>query len=237
VIRRPTSDEAFETLLFHLRNMPFYRRSRYTVALPAHQRFQKLTAPVARLETVDLAALRRLFTTEVYRPTEYDAALRSLEQGRAAARVREAFPMFARLSRGWGFRMPPRYDVILTLCGPGGSFRYDDRVGTILLLATADGRFNKNGRLDDRPETAVETILHEMAHIGIEDAVVRRFSLDHWEKERVVDRLCQVAFRRQLPRYRVQGPPAHALDAFVTEATLDDLPTAIAGYAARRPAP
>jgi hypothetical protein len=64
---------------------------------------------------------------------------------------------------------------------------------------------------------------------------VRRFALTHPEKERLVDRICIVAFPRLLPGYRAQpmGPPE--LDAFVDDAALHDLPAAVARYVAAHP--
>ncbi len=77
---------------------------------------------------------------------------------------------------------------------------------------------------------------HEMVHIGVEHIIVERFGLTHPEKERLVDRICMVAFPALLPRYRAQpfGPPE--LDAFVDATALDDLPTSIARYRAAYPA-
>ena len=36
------------------------------------------------------------------------------------------------------------------------------------------------------------TIIHEIVHIGIEEPIVRKYNLDQWQKERVVDLICKL---------------------------------------------
>lgn len=63
---------------------------------------------------------------------------------------------------------------------------------------------------------------------------MQRFGLSHVEKERLVDLLCLRAFRDLLPAYRMQpmGPPA--LDPFIDDAALANLPHAIERYVGAR---
>jgi hypothetical protein len=73
-----------------------------------------------------------------------------------------------------------------------------------------------------------------MVHLGIEGPIVRRFGLTHPEKERLVDRICVVAFGDRMPGYETQpmGPPT--LDRFIDVGALDHLPAAIERYKAER---
>jgi hypothetical protein len=63
------------------------------------------------------------------------------------------------------------------LYGLGG--RYNLSTATVTLLTT---EFLK--------KPASETILHEIVHIGIEETIVNKYRLSHWEKERLVDLIC-----------------------------------------------
>jgi hypothetical protein len=43
-----------------------------------------------------------------------------------------------------------------------------------------------------------------MVHIGIEKNIVKEYQLTHWEKERVVDLICSLAFGDILHNYKLQ---------------------------------
>lgn len=220
LVHAQTSDEAFEWLWRQLADMPFFRQNHYTVGLPAHRYFQKLAND--GLGGADKEEAHRLFTAEVYDETAFTAGRAVLER-----RIGELAPeldTFARWSSRWGFAAPPRYRVVLTLYGPGGS--YDPETATITVLTTPEGAFKKE---------PIHNLVHEMVHVGIEAPIVKRFALTHQEKERLVDRVCVVAFGDLLPGYEVQplGPPK--LDAFIDRAALDDLPAAVARYRAEAP--
>jgi hypothetical protein len=100
---------------------------------------------------------------------------------------------------GWrtayGFRTFGHYDVVLTLYGPGGG--YDSSTGRITLFTDAEG----HGRFD---KPFAHTIVHEMVHIGIQKRIVEAKQLTHSDKERLVDRVCLLAFDDLLPGYKVQ---------------------------------
>jgi hypothetical protein len=224
-IRPQEPDEAYDYLLYTLQRMPFFRQNGYSVALPADAAFEALADAGAPVPDADRARLREVFTKEVYREADFAAGLRALDG--AASVFRQVFPIFASFATKWGFKVFPRYEVLLTLYGPGGS--YDAERGRVTLFTTTDGKFKRaNG---------VEVIVHEMVHIGIEEVIVERFGLEHWEKEGLVDRMCAIGLRTALPGYVVQAKGMEKFDQFVTEGALDDLPAAIARYAdaKRRP--
>jgi hypothetical protein len=218
VVRAQTQAEAFEYLWHQLGDMRFFRENHYDVALPAHPLFDKLAKE--GLEGADKEAARRVFEAEVYAPDAFAAGLRTYEG--VPHELRPALDAFERWSSRWGFERAPRYEIVLTLYGPGGS--YDADKATITVLTTVDGRFKK---------PPLDNSVHEMVHLGIERPIVRRLGLSHAEKERLVDRVCVVAFGGWLKGYKPQpmGPPE--LDPFVSASTLDDLPAAITRYRAR----
>lgn len=223
VIRPQTEEEAFVYLMEELREMPFFRQHGYDVALPKHPLFEALAAPDARPEQADEAALRRAFASEVYRESDFAAGLRAL--GNPRPMLAQVFQAFHELNESWGFKVFPRYEVLVTLYGPGGS--YDSERGRITLFTTSEGRFKRS--------SGIEVVIHEMVHIGIETRIVRPFGLTHLEKERLVDRICATRFRKLLPSYVVQGKKDDPLDAFVTEDTLDHLPDAVEKYVRSKP--
>ena len=197
--------------------MEFFNAHGYRLGLLAHPLFQHLAT--SGPSGADREEARRVFVAEVYDPHAFDAGLRALAQ--VSDRSSPILDTFATWERGWGFERRAHYELVLTLYGPGGS--YDSDKGVVTILTTADGAF----RIDP-----LQNAVHEMVHIGIERPIVRRFGLSHEEKERLVDLICLRAFRGFLPAYRAQpmGPPA--LDAFIDDAALADLPGAIRRYLA-----
>ena len=199
--------------------MEFFNAHGYTVGLPAHPLFQRLAT--TGLGGADREAARKVFASEVYDLHAFDTGLHAL--GQVPGRIGPALDTFATWKRAWGFDVRDRYELLLTLYGPGGS--YDPDKGVITMLTTTGGSFRTE---------PLQNAVHEMTHIGIEGPVVRRFGLSHEEKERLVDLLCLRAFHDLLPAYRAQpmGPPA--LDPFIDDAALADLPGAIERYIAAR---
>jgi hypothetical protein len=211
--------------------MPFYKKNGYDVGLPADDVFQKLAAAGTRPSEAESKELFTRFAAQDYREADYDAPLHALHGAETV--IAKVIPTFTRFARRWGFRVSPRYDVILTLYGPGGSFDYDAERGYVHLFATTDAKFKTGRGLDSRPESGVETIVHEMVHIGVKEVVTERFKLEHWEEERVVDRICLLALKDVLPGYRMQRRE-HAMDPFITAGALDEIPSAVERYVASR---
>jgi hypothetical protein len=201
--------------------MPFYRENGYDVALPDDAQIRAVAAGTVRLDAVDPISLRRRFGERLYDPGDFGPGLASLSE---MPRILDAvLPVLERWHAAWGFRTVDRYEVRLTLIGPGGS--YDPSKGTITLFTTTDGGFKGGG--------GPPTIVHEIVHIGIE-SIVSQYGLSHWEKERLVDLICAAHFADLLGGYRLQGRGTKSLDAFVDGSAIEDLPSAIARYVAAR---
>lgn len=123
--------------------------------------------------------------------------------------------------RTWGFVTFDRYEVVLTLYGPGGS--YESSTGRVTLFVDRDGK----GRFG---KPFAHTIVHEIVHIGVQKGIVEEKKLSHPDKERLVDRICVVAFADLLNGYRVQKMGNPQLDAYVGADSLRDLPAAVDRY-------
>ena len=223
MFREQKPDEAFEYVWALLQRMEFFRANGYRLALPEHPAFQQLADGTANLAEVDRDELRRVFVADVYREADFGAGLQAARA--VEPMLDQVLAELGRMRGEWGFELFPRYRVLVTLFGPGGSYAPD--TGTITMLTTRDGRFKGGGPL--------HTIVHEMVHLGIERPIVQRFGLTHWEKERLVDLICSIRLRDVLPDYRLQSKGHTELDAYVDEAALADLPGAIERYAAGHP--
>lgn len=222
VVRAPTADEEFDHLWRVLGDMNFFRANGYDVVLPAHPAFAAIASGDAPRRAQDRAALAAIFTGEIYAPSAYAPALARL---RDVPRVlAAALPTLYRWQRQWGFRVFDRYQVVVTRYGPGGS--YDVDAATITMLWTGDG-FRGGG--------GVHTAIHEVVHLGIEAAIVQRFALEHWEKERLVDLLVSQHFAGILGEVTIQPVADRALDTFVTAAAADDLPAAVQRFVRAHP--
>ncbi len=92
----------------------------------------------------------------------------------------------------------------------------------------------KNGNTKRKPIQRAP--IHELVHIGIEEPIVKRFSLTHSEKERIVDKICMLKFKKEMPKYYIRKLWDIRVDKFVTKETLDmDLVKAISGYVKNYP--
>ncbi|ANM30536.1 hypothetical protein ABI59_14560 [Acidobacteria bacterium Mor1] len=214
VVRPQSAKEAHAYLLGVLRDMPFFRANGYEVALPEHPAFSD------EVETPgDLA----LFRQEIYRIEPFQPALRRLNEGRD--KLDATLAWFAGLPELDGFRRYPLYEVTLTLYGSGGSYRPD--TGRIILFTRPDGSFKGGG--------GVHTIAHEMMHLAVEEGIVQRFALSHWEKERLIDLLVKGHLGHLFPDYRLQQNGVDALDRYLDGVPLTGVAAAIAGYRADHP--
>ena len=208
-VRAQTEDEAYEYLMRVLEDMEFYRANGYDVALPDHQAFAPETKPRGSAE---------VFASEVYEAAEFEKAIEILAADSAI--LLEALEWFAATTGIEGFRPFDRYEVTLTLYGPGGSF--DPENGGIVLFATPDGRFKGGG--------GAVTIIHEMMHLAVDEGLVRRFGLSHWGKERLVDLLVQREFSESLPDYKLQSRGEKALDPYLAHMPLARIAEALERY-------
>ncbi|HUW24421.1 MAG TPA: hypothetical protein VMW04_02220 [Patescibacteria group bacterium] len=213
VIRPPTADEEYDRVASYLRKLPWYNENGYKLPLPTHPAFQQLAQPGADLAVLDLEETRRLFAQEVYDPTAYEARLRAVEADRFV--IEEAYLRFRELNKRWGVKVFPRYEITLTQFGAGGS--YDSEKGRVIILTSSR-------------HSPKRIAIHEGVHIGIEDGIVQKYGLSHWEKERTVDKICSIRFGDLLPNYDFQARGDIRIDPYVTSETIRQLPQAMERY-------
>lgn len=208
VVRPQTPAEAYEYLQQTLSQMSFFDANGYDVSLPDHQGFDE-EGETGGLNT---------FADEVYRQSDFASAMGVLRERKNM--LQQALEWFSTLDDSLSFYVPTEYTVVLTLYGPGGS--YNPESATITMLTTPDGRFKGGG--------GAHTIVHEMMHIAVEEALVQRFGLSHWEKERLVDVLCQRELGSLLTDYRQQPLGDVRFGEAVADVPLAGLAAALRAY-------
>ena len=211
-VRINTGEEEWQRIASYLRRSHFFVREGYRLSFPEHPAFQRITREGAPPTFEEIEKLREVFMQEIYDPTLYEAALRTIAESEPG--LEEVLSRFEKWQSAWGFKTFDTYIVRLTRYGTGGSYCY--LAGEIILRVEPDGSFGRGAN-------PWHTIVHEMVHIGVEEAIVIPLQLGHWEKELLVDIVTQRAFGHLLPGYKVgeQGP--RDLGSVVANADLDNL--------------
>jgi hypothetical protein len=212
----PTADEEAEQFLGVLQQFKWYQDMGYShVTLPSHPVINPLKSKVLnneRLTDAEQAQVKSVFKTDLYNAADYQQSFATVKA--AAETADKQIDSLKRYQTAWGFYIPKKYSIQLTVYGPGG--QYNPSTGRIIFLV------NKNGQFDRKP---LGTILHESVHIGIEDRIIQKYKLQHWEKERIVDQFVKKQFGSVVPDYQMQNIQAPAVDKmFQNSDVLDKLP-------------
>ncbi len=223
---KPSSQDESNRIWGHLQQIDWFDQYGYKPAFPSDPAIQSIVqkAREKKLGYQDFEDLSRIFTEGIYNLGDYEkgyqAAVASFNT------VEKALPTFQKYNAKWGFKIFPTYKVRLTMYGMGGS--YNHQKGEILLLT------NKNGNFQ-RGFDPSETIIHEAVHIGIEEVIIQKYSIDQRVKERIVDRFLQDHFLALVPGYVPQSIGDPSIDKYLTgENAWDDLPARIKEYKTNR---
>jgi len=210
-IRPQTVEEAFLYTKNIFRKRNFYRENGYLVDIPKHPVFIGIYN--SQIETIEEKEneLRKIFFDEIYPKLDFSAGLLRAEQGKLL--VIEALKKTEVWRENWGFNLLDKYVVVLTPYGVGGSY---SESGMVVF------------KIDNRRPFA-NVIVHEIVHIGLE-FLVKKFDLNHTEKERLVDLICAAAFDDLLPEYFADKIGELALDSFINKESLLDIPAALKKY-------
>ena len=218
VIRPQTAKEEFDYLWYTLEKLLFFKENNYTVELPNHPTFLDLALKSIKFGKIDKTSLFDLFKKEIYELSFFKQGVVSLESYRSMFDI--AISRFIKMNQEWGFKIFSKYTVALTRYGPGGS--YDAHNGIVILMTKINGAFKKFN-----PDIVVT---HEMTHMGIEENIIKRFALDHWEKEELVDMICILKFGDIWPNYQKQQSGNKKIDSYINSESIKDLPRAIEKY-------
>jgi len=223
IIRAQTPKEEFEYLWFVLNKVPFYRKNNYNFEVPRQPEFQHLVNISPNFDLVDRKSIKDLFIKDVYHPSVFENGLKELKRERPS--IEKCLPTLINFHNLWGFKIFPKYEITLTLYGPGGS--YNAETGKVIIKTRKGGMLKKH--------CLACTVIHEIVHIGIEQNIVKKYSLSHWEKERLVDLICFLCFKKYLPEYTLQRNEDVKIDSYIRIDTLNNLPGAVEDYINKRP--
>lgn len=218
-IRPHTAKEEFNYIWNLLEELPFIKKNNYTVKLPKHPVFLKLAQKSPKFGRVNKADLFDLFQKEIYDPDFFKQGIFLLKNYQSM--FKKAISRFAQMNKKWGFKIFPKYRVLLTRYGLSGA--YYPHEGKVIMMLGADGTFEKT--LDPG-----ETVIHEIIHTGIEENIINHFNLDHWEKERIVDLICILKFGDLLPNYQIQQQGNKNIDSYISLTSIDQLPQTMEKY-------
>lgn len=224
VYRGETKEEAFSFVMYLVKKLPWFNENGYKIALPTHKVFESMYANPKLITEEDEKRLETIFYEEIYDISKFDDNLAVLR--RTEGTVKKALEKLAVLEKAWGFKVKSKYEMILTLYGPGGNYVWKGEVGKIITKTNREKSIL----------SLTETIIHEMIHIGIEENIVEKYNLKHWEKERLVDLIGSSYLKDLLPNYREHESADRKIDSVVDEEViLHDLPTAIEAFVAQNP--
>jgi len=208
----PSVEDEIEYVWRTLQDVSFFADHGYEISLPDDPLVEALVEKSKRnaLENSDRARFEQLMRNKIYDRDSYQIALAKIESRKPL--INDLINRLDKIEMNWSYRRFGTYQVKLTLYGPGGSFGPGD--GSILIFTTPNGSFKQY-------EDPACTIVHEVVHIGIEESIVVQFGVPHSLKERVVDRIVQLAFKDELPEYRIQNMGYEELDNHLND--LEDI--------------
>lgn len=213
----PTAEEEFSSLLYVLGRLPFYRKEGYSVTLPSHSGINDFLGKPT-LSKADKDELWELFSDEIYDAKLFDKGKAVLEK--KSEGLDRLFSKLTQLKQTWGFKVYPEYQVLLSAYGSEG--RYEPATGSIVVVVNSDGTIK-----DPQP---MNTIIHEIVHLGIQKNIVEHFRLSHWEKEQLVDLICLKELTGFVPGYELQEGGEEVIDHYVNDEAFLDFPSAVAKF-------
>ena len=205
-INIPTADAESDYIWNTLQNMPFFERNNYQISLPKGALIESLKdkSRSNNLTEEDRTNLKNFVRDSVYNKSDYQKGYEKIKN--ELTLINKMVRKVLRSKRNWSFKEFDVYQIDLTLYGPGGGYNPDE--GIVLIYTTPNGGF----KLYDNP---ANTIIHEIVHIGIEESIITNFKVPHQLKERIVDNIVSLTFKKYLPDYRIQDMGDKRIDPYL----------------------
>lgn len=214
VIRASTLYEELSYLKFVLHNKDFFEKNAFDAVYPNNNLLQN--PEIIKEEN----RMFEIFKNYEYNQDYYTNGVKILISKKKI--IESLIFKLKEICKNWDFRIFPEYQILLTRYGPGGSYSYNDYKGKIIMLTTREGMFKR-----ENPE---EAVIHEITHIGIEESIVEKYKLNHWEKERLVDLIVKIIFKEELPDYNLQKSESTELDQYIDLEAIKNLPEVISKF-------
>lgn len=212
VVNIPTADSESEYIWRTIQDIKFFEEKNYQVSLPQGSLIGdlKVKSKLGNLTNEDYERLKVFVQDSVYDEADYQKGYEKIEN--ELELINRMIDKISQSNYNWNFKEFNTYQVNLTLYGPGGSYNPDE--GSVLIFTTINGRFKNY----DNP---ANTIIHEITHIGIEEAIVNKYDISHALKERIVDTFVFLNFGEYLPDFRIQDMGDKRTDLYLK--TKEDL--------------
>ncbi|HCT29497.1 MAG TPA: hypothetical protein DIW31_01910 [Bacteroidales bacterium] len=205
-IQIPSAESECEYVWQNIKDIKFFEANGYSLSLPRHEFIDNLLEKSRNnsLSTHDFDSLKALMSQTVYQRNNYLKGQQIIVE--TIPTIQKAIAILSEIQLKWNFVQFPKYQIALTLYGPGGS--YDPDLGRILLQTTTNGSFKGYN-------SPANTIIHEIVHIGIESSIIKKYNLSHTQKERIVDKTVQILFGDLLSDYKLQGFGDSRIDKYL----------------------
>ena len=209
-INIPSAKAEAEYIWSTIQDFKFFEEHNYQVSLPKGNLIEELSQKsiAGSLNNDDYERLIKFVADSVYDGADYQKGYEKIRK--ELALIDKMINQIDASAFDWGFKEFETYSVNLTLYGSGGS--YNPEEGSILIYTTPAGQFKSY----DNPSN---TIIHEVTHIGIEEAIITKYNVPHPLKERIVDTFVSLNFGQYLPDYRIQDMGDKRTDPYLKEAT------------------
>ncbi len=193
----PTIEQEATSIWRTINDIAFFEKQGYTINLPKDSLINTLIkkSKDGGFGNEDFSTIYTLVETKIFNPNNYERAIQKVKNQTDLINTILYKINTTKSQWDWNFKMFNNYKVVFTLYGTGGS--YDPDEGTITLLTNKEGMFMNY-------KNPANTIIHEIAHMGMEYSIVQKYNLSHELKERVVDTFVYRMFHAELPEYRIQ---------------------------------
>ena len=207
-IVQPTMEHEAASIWRTIDAFTFLEEKAYKIHLPSHPLIDSLIMKSKKgtFGNKDFSSIRTLLETEVFDQGNYQKALHTVERHIASINNLVQAIASKKSQWDWDFKIFDTYRIVLTLYGTGGS--YDPDEGIITLMTDKAGGFKKY-------TNPVNTIIHEIVHIGMELSIVQKYSLSHEFKEKLVDTFVHIFFNEKLPDYKIQNMGGIDIDTYI----------------------
>lgn len=204
----PTINQEATAIWRTINDIDFLEKQGYNINLPKDDLIDSLIfkSKNGTFGNNDFSSIYNLLEANFFNADDYTIAIKKIQEQEALINEMIKKIQQSRHSMDWNFKMFDVYKVVCTLYGTGGSYNADE--GSILIFTTPEGAFKNY----DNP---ANTIIHEITHIGIEEAIISKYKIPHSLKERIVDTFVFLNFKEDLPDYKIQDMGDKRIDQYL----------------------
>ncbi len=204
----PTAEDEASYIWQNIKDIGFFDKNGYSVNFPRWTFVDSLlnSSRKNELNQSNYNELIKFIVDSVYNINDYSKGSDKITYG--ISTIEYAITQLSKQNWSWDFLIFTYYKIKLTLYGPGGS--YNNETGVILLQTFSNRDFKGYN-------SPINTIIHEIVHIGIEKSIICKDKLSHTQKERLVDLFVSIYFGDLLPDYKLQEFGDKRLDKYFRE--------------------